>query len=66
MPMVLKMSGYGIMVLRPGIEVPGSELRQLQQHFPDISRSVKQLGFSLVVMDEEGLISGKLNRVIGH
>lgn len=48
------------------IEVPGTELRQLKQHFTAISQSVRELGFTEVSMDEEGLVSGKLNRVIGH
>ena len=46
------------------IEVPVSELPKLQSHLEEISGLIKEIGFENCVVDEEGLVSGKLNRSI--
>ncbi|WP_179352098.1 ATP-dependent sacrificial sulfur transferase LarE [Winogradskyella vidalii] len=46
------------------IEVPITELDALQSKFNDINNEIKALGFSKVTIDEEGFVSGKLNRVL--
>jgi len=46
------------------IEVPQSEITALENQFPAISNGIKELGFSKVVVDPEGFVSGKLNRVL--
>ena len=46
------------------IEVPVDDLVRLKEHFDRISAVISELGYSRVEMDEEGLVSGKLNRAI--
>ncbi|MEZ4772737.1 MAG: ATP-dependent sacrificial sulfur transferase LarE [Bacteroidia bacterium] len=48
------------------IEVPVSELSRLKADFETIQSAICQLGFETCTMDDEGLVSGKLNRVIHH
>ncbi len=47
------------------IEVPAHLLDKLRQRFPSIEASIRSLGFTHCVVDGEGLVSGKLNRVLG-
>lgn len=46
------------------IEVPVSEIAGLKNRFGEISHGIRALGFSKVRIDEEGFVSGKLNRVL--
>lgn len=46
------------------IEVPESEIQLLRNNFSGISTRLKEFGFSSCEIDEEGLVSGKLNRVL--
>ncbi len=46
------------------IEVPVSELNLLKDHFGVIEKKIKSIGFTSCVIDEEGLVSGKLNKVL--
>ena len=46
------------------IEVPVSEIECLKNRFSEISHGIRALGFSKVLIDEEGFVSGKLNRVL--
>lgn len=46
------------------IEVPVSEIERLKNQFKEISQGIRALGFSKVLIDEEGFVSGKLNRVL--
>ncbi|MEP2279899.1 ATP-dependent sacrificial sulfur transferase LarE [Maribacter sp.] len=46
------------------IEVPENEIERLSSHFDEISKGLKDLGFLKVTIDEEGFVSGKLNRVL--
>lgn len=46
------------------IEVPLADLPKLLQELDSLSPRLRQLGFSSVEVDEEGLVSGKLNRAI--
>jgi uncharacterized protein len=46
------------------IEVPKENLDKMEGLFPEISEKVKSLGFESCVLDTEGLVSGKLNRVL--
>ena len=46
------------------IEVPKENLERIVELFPEISEKVKSLGFKSCVLDTEGLVSGKLNRVL--
>ena len=48
------------------IEVPVSEMEILKNRFDEISNGIKVLGFSKVTIDEEGFVSGKLNRVLNE
>lgn len=43
------------------IEVPEKELNKLKELFLPIERKMKELSFKACIIDEEGLISGKLN-----
>jgi pyridinium-3,5-biscarboxylic acid mononucleotide sulfurtransferase len=47
------------------IEVPQFQLQQLQNNFNQIAEQFKQEGFLNTEIDTEGLVSGKLNRLIG-
>ena len=44
------------------IEVPADLVPQLKEKLDNIMPSIKQLGFTDCLIDEEGLVSGKLNR----
>jgi uncharacterized protein len=44
------------------IEVPESQISELKKILPSIEDSIKILGFRVCEIDEEGLVSGKLNR----
>lgn len=46
------------------IEVPPADLGRLQEDLPDIRPGLAALGFSEVEVDDEGLVSGKLNRAV--
>lgn len=46
------------------IEVPEDQIPVLKTHLAPISLGIRSLGFKKVVIDEEGFVSGKLNRVI--
>jgi len=46
------------------VEVPAKELPRLMDMKEDVVKGIKAVGFEKVVIDEEGLVSGKLNRVI--
>ena len=46
------------------IEVPADQVARLQQHFDAISARIRDLGFERCEIDDEGLISGKLNRAL--
>ena len=46
------------------IEVPSEEVAQLQALFHIISEEIKNVGFSRCTIDQEGLVSGKLNRAL--
>lgn len=46
------------------IEVPQNLLSKLQNNFEQIKSKVLSTGFGECVIDEEGLVSGKLNRVL--
>ncbi|MBN1951035.1 MAG: ATP-dependent sacrificial sulfur transferase LarE [Bacteroidales bacterium] len=66
---VLNRFGFGDVRVRYSkqtatIEVPGTEVARLQQHIKEISPLVTAFGFTNVKIDEEGLVSGKLNRNI--
>ncbi|MFW5974919.1 MAG: ATP-dependent sacrificial sulfur transferase LarE [Bacteroidota bacterium] len=47
------------------IEVPDTELMRLTELMPDLTHQFSKIGFGDVFVDEEGLVSGKLNRDIG-
>lgn len=46
------------------IEVPPSEMEKLVTLEPEVLSTIKSLGFGDVCIDREGLVSGKLNRVL--
>ncbi|MBP1839906.1 ATP-dependent sacrificial sulfur transferase LarE [Formosa algae] len=46
------------------IEVPVSDIQSLKNQFDLISKDIQDLGFSKVLIDQEGFVSGKLNRVL--
>ncbi len=46
------------------IEVPVSEIDLLEGYFTEIENKMKDLGFDSCILDEEGLVSGKLNAVL--
>src|SRR5690606_8942801 len=47
------------------VEVPAYQLPQLRESWTAITAQFKKFGFSKAEIDEEGFISGKLNRLIG-
>lgn len=47
------------------IEVRREEIPRLKEMQSDLVEKIREIGFSQVVIDEEGLVSGKLNRSIG-
>jgi len=46
------------------VEVPVKDLARLTEYEMEITDQLQQLGFESVVMDREGLVSGKLNRAL--
>ena len=48
------------------IEVPAKEVGQLYKLFSVVSEEIQKLGFEHCAIDEEGLVSGKLNRVLSE
>lgn len=48
------------------IEVPASRIAHLKEIYGEIEPKILELGFESCSMDEEGLVSGKLNREIIH
>ena len=46
------------------IEVASQQIESLKQQFLEISKSIKTFGFNDVIIDHEGFVSGKLNRVL--
>lgn len=46
------------------IEVPSSQINELKEAFSPIQNSIKALGFDYCTIDEEGMVSGKLNRTL--
>jgi len=46
------------------IEVPLDELNLLKDQFSEIESKIINIGFKSCVIDEEGLVSGKLNKVL--
>ena len=44
------------------IEVPSHQVETLREKFDQVQHSIRQLGFERCLIDEEGLVSGKLNR----
>lgn len=47
---------------RASIEVPETKISELKEKLPTIEESIRTLGFQTCELDEEGLVSGKLNR----
>jgi pyridinium-3,5-biscarboxylic acid mononucleotide sulfurtransferase len=47
------------------IEVPKEELPRLLEMQDSLVEKIREIGFPKVVIDEEGMVSGKLNRAIG-
>ncbi len=48
------------------IEVPITDIDRLLDHHDPILRALQTIGFETVQVDEEGLVSGKLNRSLHH
>ena len=48
------------------IEVPAEDLPRLKTVFAALEPSLRRLGFDRVIIDEEGFVSGKLNRVLAE
>ncbi len=46
------------------VEVKGDDQAKMETCFPGIEPAILKLGFTKVVLDDEGLVSGKLNRGI--
>ena len=46
------------------VEVPAEDVPRLMEMKEKVIRVIREVGFEDVVIDEEGLVSGKLNRVI--
>ncbi len=46
------------------VEVPAEDVSRLMEIKDKVIMEIKELGFQDVVIDEEGLVSGKLNRVL--
>ena len=46
------------------IEVPTNQLERIKMHEKTIQKNIRDIGFNQCEIDEEGLISGKLNRAI--
>jgi len=66
---ILMNSGFGDARVRyfgelAKLEVPNNQIQKLKDEFPFIALQIMKLGFRKVEIDEEGLVSGKLNRGI--
>jgi uncharacterized protein len=48
------------------IEVPSDQISGLEEVFPEINEKIIAIGFKLCEIDNEGFISGKLNRVLSN
>ena len=48
------------------IEVPQKQITKLKSHFHKIEQKIIDVGYSKCIVDEEGLVSGKLNRVLSE
>ena len=48
------------------IEVPENKLSLLNQKFPQIEKEIKNIGFTNCEVDNEGFVSGKMNRVLNE
>lgn len=46
------------------LEVPENRIEELKSLFPHIDEKLKSFGFTYTEIDEEGFVSGKLNRVL--
>ena len=67
---IVKASGFPINRVRhlgaiARVEVPETDVEQLQLERSAIVAEILKLGFERVEFDEEGFVSGKLNRVLG-
>lgn len=49
---------------RASIEVPHHQLSELQKQFPAIADGLALIGFHSIDIDQEGFVSGKLNRAL--
>jgi uncharacterized protein len=47
------------------IEVPANRIQALELVWPEVRNAFAELGFASVELDDEGFVSGKLNRAIG-
>ena len=47
------------------VEVRKEELPRLMEMKDTLVKKIRDIGFKEVVIDEEGMVSGKLNRAIG-
>ncbi len=48
------------------LEVPHGDIAQLNEILPEIKSQLFSMGFSKISIDQEGLVSGKLNRAISQ
>ncbi len=48
------------------LEVPAEQIARLRNCLPTLKPLILALGFDKCTIDEEGLVSGKLNRALGH
>ncbi len=46
------------------VEVPANQLERLKKNEETIRKNIKDMGFKYCEIDDEGLVSGKLNRAI--
>ena len=49
---------------RAKVEVPANQLEKLKMYKETITKNIQDIGFENCEIDEEGLVSGKLNRAI--
>ena len=49
---------------RAKVEVPSHELERLKKHEKSIRKNIMNIGFDECEIDEEGLVSVKLNRAL--
>ena len=48
------------------LEVPAEQVDSLKTMIGQVDSKIRSFGFTQVIIDEEGLVSGKLNRVLGN